>query len=130
MSQKVTVSLIDDLDPTVEADETVPFGLDGVSYEIDLSSRHAEHLRAHLKDFVTNARKAGKRTTARAGAGSNGHRPPAQLTGRREQNDAIRKWAREMGYEVSGRGRIPDKYQAEFHAAKGIHKPAAMAFVG
>ena len=82
MSQKVTVSLIDDLDPTVEADETVPFGLDGVSYEIDLSSRHAEHLRAQLADFVANARKAGKRTTARAGAGS-GRGPKGRPLGHR-----------------------------------------------
>ncbi|MBE7163473.1 MAG: Lsr2 family protein, partial [Williamsia herbipolensis] len=34
MAQKVVVTLVDDLDET-EADETVEFGIDGTTYEID-----------------------------------------------------------------------------------------------
>lgn len=41
MAQKVLVSLVDDLDGS-EAEETVEFGLDGVSYQIDLSGENAE----------------------------------------------------------------------------------------
>jgi hypothetical protein len=41
MAKKVTVSLIDDFDGK-QADETVQFGLDGVSYEIDLSEKNAK----------------------------------------------------------------------------------------
>ncbi|MGH8880612.1 MAG: Lsr2 dimerization domain-containing protein, partial [Stackebrandtia sp.] len=41
MAQKVTVSLVDDLDGS-EAGETVEFGLDGAFYEIDLSDDNAE----------------------------------------------------------------------------------------
>ncbi|MBN9328662.1 MAG: Lsr2 family protein, partial [Cellulomonas sp.] len=37
MAQKVQVILVDDLDGGT-ADETVTFGLDGVSYEIDLTT--------------------------------------------------------------------------------------------
>ena len=37
MAQKVKIILVDDLDGG-SADETVRFGLDGVSYEIDLSA--------------------------------------------------------------------------------------------
>jgi len=44
VAQKVTVSLIDDLDGD-KADETVEFGLDGKSYEIDLSTGNAGKLR-------------------------------------------------------------------------------------
>ena len=40
MAQKVKIILVDDLDGG-SADETVRFGLDGVSYEIDLSSGNA-----------------------------------------------------------------------------------------
>ena len=36
MAKKVTVTLVDDFDGEGAADETVEFGLDGVSYEIDL----------------------------------------------------------------------------------------------
>ena len=51
MAQKTVVSLIDDLDQS-EADETVGFGLDGVSYEIDLSEKNAHMLRDVLSDYV------------------------------------------------------------------------------
>ena len=44
MAQKVQVLLVDDLDGS-EATETVTFGLDGLSYEIDLSSGNAGRLR-------------------------------------------------------------------------------------
>ena len=45
MAQKVNVLLVDDIDGS-EADETLPFGLDGTNYEIDLNSEHAQQLRA------------------------------------------------------------------------------------
>ena len=41
MAQKVNIVLIDDIDGS-EAIETVSFGLDGTSYEIDLSTKNAE----------------------------------------------------------------------------------------
>ena len=44
MAQKVQVLLVDDIDGS-EATETVSFGLDGVAYEIDLSSGNAGQLR-------------------------------------------------------------------------------------
>ena len=47
MAQKVVVSLVDDLDSS-EADETVEFGLDGATYEIDLSDANAATLRDRL----------------------------------------------------------------------------------
>jgi hypothetical protein len=37
MAQKTVVSFIDDLDGESEAEGTVPFSLDGVDYEIDLT---------------------------------------------------------------------------------------------
>jgi Lsr2 len=44
MARKVVVSLVDDLDGGT-ADETVGFGLDGKSYEIDFSSTSGGHAR-------------------------------------------------------------------------------------
>lgn len=41
MAKKVTVTLVDDFDGSGAADETVEFGLDGVTYEIDLSTKNA-----------------------------------------------------------------------------------------
>ena len=60
MAQKVTVQLVDDLDGSV-AEETVEFGLDGVSYQIDLSMVNAEKIRDLLGDYVAHARRSGAR---------------------------------------------------------------------
>jgi hypothetical protein len=102
MAQKVTVALIDDLDGG-GADETVEFGLDGKTYEIDLSGKNAGKLRSALASYVEAARKPGGRR--RAGASGNG--TPRRAGVDREQNQAIREWAREKGMKVNDRGRIP-----------------------
>jgi hypothetical protein len=59
MARKMKVELVDDLDGG-EATQTVPFHLDGVAYEIDLSDMHAEALRAALAPFVAAARRSGR----------------------------------------------------------------------
>jgi len=70
MAKKVTVTLVDDFDGEGAADETVEFGLDGVSYEIDLSSKNASKLRADLKQWVDAGRRVGGRRRGRsAGTG-------------------------------------------------------------
>ena len=48
MAQQVNVVLVDDLDGT-PAEETVTFGLDGISYEIDLTAENAARLRDSLR---------------------------------------------------------------------------------
>ncbi len=57
MAQKIQTLLVDDIDGS-EAESTVRFGLDGTSYEIDLSAAHATELRGALARFVTAGRKA------------------------------------------------------------------------
>jgi len=49
------IRLVDDLDGEA-ADETVEFGIDGKSYEIDLSKDNAGRLRDALAEFVSAAR--------------------------------------------------------------------------
>lgn len=115
MAQKVTVTLVDDLDGGT-AEETVEFGIDGVSYEIDLSADHAVQLRDALAGFVAHARKAGGQRRrgggqARRGGGSSSGRAAVD----REQNQAIREWARKNGMNVSDRGRIPAEVLEAYH---------------
>ncbi|MGH3517296.1 MAG: histone-like nucleoid-structuring protein Lsr2 [Haloechinothrix sp.] len=110
MAQKVLVSLVDDLDDS-EADETVEFGLDGISYQIDLSADNAEELRDALAQYVEHARRSGGRKRA-AGRGPGVVRPAAVD---REQNQAIRAWARKNGFNVSDRGRIPTEVVEAYH---------------
>jgi hypothetical protein len=113
MAQKVTVSLVDDLDGG-EAEETVEFGLDGASYQIDLSEDNAERLRNALEDYIEHARRSGgrKRATLRPVAAG---RAPRTASADREQNQAIREWARKQGLKVSDRGRIPTEVLDAYH---------------
>ncbi|WP_345411652.1 Lsr2 family protein [Pseudonocardia xishanensis] len=110
MAQIREIKLIDDLDGK-KADETVEFGLDGKNYEIDLSKGNADKLRDALASYVGAARKAAGRRRASAPAGSASRRPSID----REQNQAIRDWARKRGMKVSDRGRIPAEVLEAYH---------------
>ena len=110
MAQKVTVSLVDDLDGK-KADETVDFTLDGTSYQIDLSTKNATKLRGALAAYVEAARRPS--STKRTGGGRGGKRTTVRVD--REQNQAIREWARSQGMDVSGRGRIPANVVDAYH---------------
>jgi hypothetical protein len=108
MAQKVQVLLVDDLDGS-EATETVTFGLDGASYEIDLSTGNANKLRKELEPYVEHARKA---------SGAAGARRRRTRTGPgRERSAQIRAWAKQRGYKVNERGRIPANIVTEYEAA-------------
>ncbi|MDA2804650.1 histone-like nucleoid-structuring protein Lsr2 [Nocardiopsis suaedae] len=111
MAQKVQVLLVDDLDGG-EADETVAFGVDGTSYEIDLSTDNATTLRELLAPYVSAARKA----PAKAGRGGRRQQRSAPS---RERSAEIRAWAKAQGKQVNERGRIPAAIVAEYEAAQG-----------
>jgi Lsr2 len=101
VAQKVQVILVDDLSGG-DADETVQFALDGVSYEIDLNSSNAGKLRDALAPFVDSARKV----SGRAVSSGRGRGRPARPAGAPD-TAKVRAWAKEHGFEVSERGRVP-----------------------
>jgi hypothetical protein len=110
MAQKVQVLLVDDIDGG-SADETVQFGLDGASYEIDLSSDNARKLRDLLAPYRSEARKTG------GTRGSTG-RKRASRSDNGTDAGAVREWARANGYEVSERGRVSRKVREAYAAAQ------------
>lgn len=112
MAQKTIVQLIDDLDQG-SADETVSFGIDGSSYEIDLSAKNAAKLRDVLAPYVANARRAGRAAPRAAGGSGRRGRP---TRGDREQTQAIREWARKNGHKVGEKGRIPASVLEAYHS--------------
>lgn len=115
MAQKVLVQLVDDLDGTSSSDiSTVTFGLDGVTYEIDLNEDNANNLRNHLAEFIAAARRTGGRVK-RGGSPASG---PTGSGRNREQTQAIREWAKKNGHDVSDRGRIPAAVIEAFEAAQ------------
>jgi Lsr2 len=117
MAQQVDVRYVDDLDGST-ASGTVSFGLDGRSYEIDLSDENAAKLRDSLASFVAAARRSGGRSSARRGRRSAEEtEAPAPTRTNREETAAIRSWARENGHEVSERGRIPKAVLEAYRSA-------------
>jgi hypothetical protein len=120
MAQKTIVQLIDDLDgSSSDTIDTIEFGLDGVTYEIDLNDNNAGKLRDHLAEFISSARRTGgrvKRGASTAASQTNG-------SGRsREQTQAIREWAKRNGRDISERGRIPAAVIEAFEAEAGKPK--------
>lgn len=121
MAQKVLVQLVDDLDGSSSHDvTTVLFGLDGVSYEIDLSDTNAERLRDSLAQYVDSARRVGGRV-------KRGTRPVGSKAAAASEAGQIREWAQENGYELAGRGRIPSHVVDAYKQAQTDSKPKAAA---
>ncbi len=115
MAQKVSVLLVDDLDGS-EAVETVTFGLDGVSYEIDLSNDNASKLRNALASYVSGGRKASGGGVRRRSAAVRGTGRASSGTGAVDTN-SVREWARGNGYSVADRGRIKADVIAAYNTA-------------
>src|ERR1700729_2452226 len=99
VAQKITTLFIDDIDGG-QADGTVRFALDGTDYEIDLNAKHSEELRSALGKYVSHARKVGGGASAL-------------------NTTEIRTWARENGYDIKDRGRVPADLVAKYQAATG-----------
>lgn len=108
MAQRVQIILEDDLDGG-DASETVTFGLDGVTYEIDLNDKNAAALREALAGYVG----AGRRVSGRKSSGSSSARSSSGELAK------IREWARSNGFEVSDRGRISQKVRDAYAKANG-----------
>ena len=109
MSRRLVEVLEDDLTGS-PADVTVPFALDGVSYEIDLSAENAAALRELLAPYAAAARRTGRVSAATA-------RRARPAAGRSGDSAAIRAWARSEGIAVNARGRIPANVVAAYNAA-------------
>ena len=105
MAQKTQVILVDDVDGS-EANQTVTFALDGVTYEIDLNDEHAAALRESLEEWVGKARRTGGRR-------SSGRRRSSGPS----YTQKIREWAREQGLEVSERGRVSAEVRKAYYEA-------------
>ncbi|MFE3579323.1 histone-like nucleoid-structuring protein Lsr2 [Streptomyces vinaceus] len=114
MATKQITIYIDDLDGTESTIpneiRTVEFGIDGTSYEIDLTDTNADQLRELLAPYREAARLTGRAQAGRPAA------VPAVRNGDVLDPKAVRAWAREHGYTVSPRGRIPLDVQQAYRA--------------
>ncbi len=111
MAQKVQILLVCDLhDGDVEGTETIAFGLDGATYEIDVCDDHGAALRDAFAPYVGAARRAGRVPVAARRA-----RPAAK--GGNDRVGEIRAWARANGQQVNERGRLSAALVSAYDAA-------------
>jgi Lsr2 len=107
VAQRTEIVFTDDLDGG-PADGTVTFGLGSTAYEIDLSRKNADKFAEAIAPYLEAGRRVRSGGTRRSGAAS----PVA-----RQDQSAVREWARGHGLKVSDRGRIPANVIAEYEAA-------------
>lgn len=113
MAKQTVYQVTDDIDGRILSDEegeTIQYSLDGRRYEIDLASDNAAKFREILEPYVSVSRKV-------TGPGrSRQSRSKSRKPGRGHNTSAVRTWARENGFTVPDRGRIPyavlDAYEA------------------
>ncbi|MFF6984357.1 Lsr2 family protein [Streptomyces sp. NPDC008343] len=109
MAQKIVTIYTDDL-TGAEAHEvsTHAFSLNGVKYEIDLTPENYDKLDAALRPFIEKGRKRrrGRKPARTRGADTAG-----------VSAEEMRAWARQNGYDVNVRGRIPKEVRDAFEAA-------------
>ena len=106
MAKTVSVVITDDLDGSPDA-ETVSFGFDGHSYEIDLGKKNLAKLEKSLQPFMEAGRKTAARKAAKA----------PRAAGSRVDRAAVRAWAAGQGLKVSERGRISAEVMSKYDAA-------------
>jgi Lsr2 len=110
MAQKIETLFIDDIDGGA-AEGTVRFALDGTDFEIDLSTANSDELRKTLATYIAHARRTGGQ-------------PRRSARGRRAAGDTVntakvREWAKENGFDIKDRGRVPAEIVAKYQAAVG-----------
>jgi len=107
MARKTSVLISDDLDGS-EGAETVTFGLDGVTYEIDLSPKNRAKLDKAFAPYLDRGRRLSVR-----------RRRPAVATsvGPRVDRAVVRAWAKGQGLHVSERGRISADVMQKYDAS-------------
>lgn len=108
MAKKVTVTLSDDLNPDLPADDTITFTIDGVGYEIDLNQENITKFHDTFTPWINSARPVNGKRRRRITP-----RPNGDLA-------AIRAWAGENGITVSARGRISNDVIAAYHKRQEV----------
>lgn len=104
MATQTITKLIDDLDATLEATQTIDFTFKGVEYKIDLADKNAAAFEKALQKYVDAAQVTGKKRRQ-------------SKTSKTSDTAAIREWAEKHGHKVSARGRIAAETIQAFEAS-------------
>ncbi|MFE9122699.1 Lsr2 family protein [Streptomyces sp. NPDC007172] len=106
MAQKIVTIYTDDLTGEESAEAaTHQIVIDGVAYEVDLGPDSYDKFMEAVNPFL----QAGRRIRRGAKAG------PARQTGANNDTAAIRAWAKEKGYDINDRGRVPTEIREAYN---------------
>lgn len=106
MAQKIVTIYTDDLTGEESSEAaTHTIALDGVTYEIDLGPDSYDKLLEAVGPFLTAGRKTGRARKTRNAVVSS------------QDTAAIRAWAKEQGYQVNERGRVPADIREAYQKA-------------
>lgn len=113
MARRIVHQLVDDIDGDVlevGEGESIHFSFNGTAYEIDLTTKNADALRAAFAPYIAAGRRSSSATASRGGA-------PRKRSSSSPEVAAIRAWAQANGHTVSERGRIPATITEAYRAA-------------
>ncbi|MFD4858348.1 histone-like nucleoid-structuring protein Lsr2 [Streptomyces atratus] len=109
MAQQTRVIYFDDITGAESDDvQTHTFALNGTEYEIDLTDESFAKLLEAFEPIMEHGRRVKKSRSSRGTSSKPGGDPVR-----------VRKWAKDNGYEVNARGRVPGEIVAAYLAAQG-----------
>lgn len=119
MAEKVIRYLTDDMEDSdeVRAQETVCYTVDGKHYELDLGVKNATKFRAQWAVWIAHSREVKAPHNGRKIATSPPKRTTSEQADKRQQDAAIRQWAKANGHPVSQRGAIAADLRNLFNLA-------------
>ncbi|MGW8329857.1 histone-like nucleoid-structuring protein Lsr2 [Streptomyces sp. NPDC055897] len=108
MAQKIVTIYTDDLtgEESTEA-ATHQIVIDGVAYEVDLAPDSYDKLMEAVNPFLQAGRRVRRGTKT----------VPARPVGGNSDTASIRAWAKERGYDINGRGRVPAEIREAYNKA-------------
>ncbi len=117
MARQVVVQVFCDVCESADAASAVEFSVDRSSFEIDLCAEHRSAFTSAMAPYVSRARASRSRSSAAPAASSGAKRTPARRDP--SQTEAIRRWAKEQGFAISDRGRIPAHVETAYNERSG-----------
>lgn len=114
MARQVLVQVTCDVCEAPDA-AAFTFAVERSAFEIDLCSEHRGQFTNALAPFVSRARTA--RRAASDGASTSSAKKPGRRTS--SQTESIRAWAKEQGFTISDRGRIPGHIETAYNERAG-----------
>lgn len=123
MARRTVVTYYSDLSGVEIGQEGVgvQFGLDGDSFEIDLSADEHAALQEALAPFVAVAR-VSRPAPAKSGSTSSQERVATEPDSR-----TLRLWAHENGFDVPARGRVSELVREAYKAANAHRDVTAIS---